>query len=280
MPDNKIKFHGRSFTTFIVALSFIIMTLSGIAIYITPAGRVANWTNWTLLGLTKHGWESVHTILSLLFLIFAIMHISFNWKTLLHYSRSKLRQGIRFKKEFIFASLLTLIITIGSIIEAPPFSAIMDFREQIKYSWEQQAQQAPVPQAEKMTFEEYCSTINIPIDNAVLKLKSYGITLNNTKTTVSEIAKNHNMSPLNIHRMIIDQRQHTYRTGSRSGGFGRMTLKDICSNLNISIDTARQRLEDKNIKVNTNETLRGIAEKYNLRPTEITDIVSGKTLAK
>ncbi len=44
-PDsaNK-KFNTQGFTTFVVTLAFLIIAMSGTVLYMTPRGRVANWT--------------------------------------------------------------------------------------------------------------------------------------------------------------------------------------------------------------------------------------------
>jgi hypothetical protein len=50
----------KGLTSLAMACLFLIVSFSGIILYMTPQGRVANWTNWTLLGLGKHDWSAVH----------------------------------------------------------------------------------------------------------------------------------------------------------------------------------------------------------------------------
>lgn len=45
--------HGRQLTSFIITFAFVVIAISGVILYIVPPGRVANWTNWQLLGLGK-----------------------------------------------------------------------------------------------------------------------------------------------------------------------------------------------------------------------------------
>jgi len=48
------RFSWRSFVWVLTVASFVGMVFTGIVPFIVPAGRVANWTGWTLLALTKH----------------------------------------------------------------------------------------------------------------------------------------------------------------------------------------------------------------------------------
>ncbi|MBE0460642.1 MAG: DUF4405 domain-containing protein, partial [Candidatus Aminicenantes bacterium] len=61
----------RAFISLSILWSFLVEAISGIVLYITPVGRVANWTNWKFLGLTKQNWEAIHTIFGYVFLLFA-----------------------------------------------------------------------------------------------------------------------------------------------------------------------------------------------------------------
>ena len=53
------KFSFRGFTSFTLTLSFILISVSGIVLYIVPSGRVAYWINWKLVGLTRDNWDGI-----------------------------------------------------------------------------------------------------------------------------------------------------------------------------------------------------------------------------
>ena len=75
-----MKWHTRSFISFLLTWSFAILIVSGIVLYIAPHGRVAHWVNWRLLGLTKDNWAAIHTIIGYLFMIVAVVHFVFNYR--------------------------------------------------------------------------------------------------------------------------------------------------------------------------------------------------------
>ena len=78
-----MKFQSKGFTSLLLAVALPILGFSGIILYVTPRGRIANWTGWTMLGLGKQGWQAVHINVALLFLIVACIHLYLNWRSVL-----------------------------------------------------------------------------------------------------------------------------------------------------------------------------------------------------
>ena len=107
MAKVKKGFSLRSFTSFSLVISTIIMSWSGFILYIAPPGRIANWGTWKLMLFTKTEWQALHTIFSYLFFIFFIIHLFFvNWKTFIQYFKSKIRAGLNKKWELAAAVIL------------------------------------------------------------------------------------------------------------------------------------------------------------------------------
>jgi hypothetical protein len=63
------KIHTRGLTSFFTLFGFIIMSITGLVLYIEPAGRVAYWITWQFAGLTKTDWGNIHILSSLLFIV-------------------------------------------------------------------------------------------------------------------------------------------------------------------------------------------------------------------
>ena len=53
MEEIKTGFKLKEMTSILLIFTLIIDALSGVILYIAPFGRYANWTVWTLWGLTK-----------------------------------------------------------------------------------------------------------------------------------------------------------------------------------------------------------------------------------
>ncbi|MDI9444793.1 MAG: DUF4405 domain-containing protein, partial [Planctomycetota bacterium] len=50
---------AKGFTSLFLTLTFGAVASSGAILYLTPRGRVANWTDWTMLGLSKDEWAAL-----------------------------------------------------------------------------------------------------------------------------------------------------------------------------------------------------------------------------
>ncbi len=57
LPQSPVKrpsFAWRAMTSVLIAASFLLVVVSGVVLFVSPPGRVANWGNWRMVGLTKH----------------------------------------------------------------------------------------------------------------------------------------------------------------------------------------------------------------------------------
>ncbi len=82
----------RKITSLTAALSFIVMVLTCVILYIVPQGRVAYWADWHLWGLTKSQWGGIHINTGILFLIALSFHIYYNWKPIMNYLKDKTKK--------------------------------------------------------------------------------------------------------------------------------------------------------------------------------------------
>jgi hypothetical protein len=135
------RFSAKGFTSLLLACSFLVMGVSGILLYVTPRGRLANWTDWTLFGLGKEGWAAVHIMGSLLFLIVAAVHLTLNWTMFWGYVKKKAVAGLNLKREMALAAAITAAIVAGTLYGLPPFSTVVAWRHEIKDYWERRSAQ-------------------------------------------------------------------------------------------------------------------------------------------
>ena len=140
-------FRFRAFISLLTAFSFVALAITGAVLYITPPGRVANWTNWTFGGLNKHQWGALHICLSTLFLIVSVLHIWLNFKPLMNYFVGKAKAASGLRLEWILAFAVCGIVCIGALRPFIPFSSLLSLNERIKFSWEKPKEQAPIPHA-------------------------------------------------------------------------------------------------------------------------------------
>jgi hypothetical protein len=269
-------FHWKVFVSFYVVFSFLALAASGIVLYVAPPGRIANWSAWQLLRLSKAQWQAVHTIVALLFLVAASFHIYFNWKVLVAYVKSKLTAGIRMKRELAAASLTGLAILGVSITGVPPFGTVMEVGEEIKNSWSTTASEPPVPHAELMTVAKFAETVRIPAEKALANLETQGIKVADPAMTVQQIADEHRITPLQVYQKIQSEDATPKVSLAEGGGWGRMNVQQACERFNVPVGDGVARLKAAGIEAAPGTAIRDLAAARGKSPIDIARIIAGE----
>jgi len=279
----KIKFKFRAFTALIVLWSFIVENVTGIVLYIVPPGRIAHWTNWKLWGFTKEQWGALHTIFGYLFLIFAVIHIYYNWKAIMNYIKQKIKAGLRMRVELGISLVLIILVFVATAISLPPFSTVMDFGTKMKNSWEESRQEPFIPHAESMNIEEFTKQIGMPMERAEKILKNNGIIVRDTSSTIQDIAIDNNTSPVALYEILktelpSDEKKKleditTSKKQGAGGGYGWKTLENLAQELDIPIQDIMEFLQSKGIDAKKDEVIRNVADKNGLKAYELVDMI-------
>jgi len=200
---HNLKFRFRGFTSLLMAFSFFISLISGILLYFTPQGKIAHWTNWTILGLDKEMWAALHINSSLIFFIIFIFHLYFNWKVLTRYIKKKTEMAFNLKYEFLIALIVSIFIIVATLFNIEPFKSIIKWNDDIKNYWAEQAQsQPPIPHAEDMTVNEFCKNFDIPFESFERKLNLKGWEFEDANEMIKDIARRNRISPADIYRYL------------------------------------------------------------------------------
>ncbi len=269
----KTKFSWRAFISFGLTYAILVILVSGLILYVSPPGRYAHWVNWEFLGLTKEGWQGIHTIFSFAFVILSIFHLfSVNWKAFVSYLKSKTSKGFNKKKEFIFSTIAVLVFFFGTVLSVPPFQTVMNWGESATNSWEKTEERAPVPHAELLTLSELADQLKIKsVDEITRKLDNHKIVYDDTHTqTLQQIAGANNTTPLEIYEIISKQPANQ----GQGMGVGRKTIEDFAKELDKSADELIEILEKNNIEAKSTETLRTIGENNNITPRDVYKLLS------
>lgn len=213
-----MKFRARGFISLLLALSFLVAAVSGSVLFITPRGRVANWTGWTVAGLTKHEWAALHINACLLMLIGAIVHLVLNWRIFWSYIQKK-SAGFNLKWEMAASVLITGAVVAGTLYEVPPLTATAAWNEWMKNYWEGASSAGPVPHAEEFTLARLAQTTELSAANLVTALKEEGIAVEGENMTIAELAQRNGMVPSQIYAAIT-KRFPDAAAGMPAGGGG------------------------------------------------------------
>ncbi|KAB2951652.1 DUF4405 domain-containing protein [Heliorestis acidaminivorans] len=208
------KLNLRSFVSLTLFISIVLVVYTGIILYIAPAGRIANWSDWTVLGLSKESYSNIHTTASFLFTFFSVWHCALNWKAIVCYlQKNKSKKTMFFTKEFIAALALTVFVLLGTHYHVPPVSVILDVGEGIKASWEdQEPLHDPLDMTSKVggsgagygfySIEQISNQEGIAVERAIERLQKAGVSAT-ADTEIREIVRHHGLSMQEVVELML-----------------------------------------------------------------------------
>ncbi len=270
--DTKKPFNSRGLTSFIVLLSFVAIAVSGVMLFISPKGRVAHWTGWTMWGLEKGAWESLHLTMAIAFVVGVAFHIYFNWAYLVAYVKNAATKGVRSKRELGLAAATILVVFLGTRMEIPPFSSVVALGDNIKDYWEESGPRVPYAHAEESTVAEFAANTGVSLERVTQRLHEKGFAFEDPETTIGDLAAKYGKTPDELFSEMASE-----TTGGSSGagrGLGRMTFEQICADAGVNAETARADLHEHGIEVLEGEQMRDIAEKRDMTPVDLLSLIT------
>jgi hypothetical protein len=261
-----------------MTLGFAMMALSGVMLFLSPPGRVANWTNWTLLGLRKSDWGALHIWFGALFLVMTAVHVFFNWGPLMTYLKNRATRTLGFRAEWAVAAAICVVVFGGTRAGVPPFSSLLAWNESFKESWERPAERAPIPHAELLTLAALAQKGGVDLTAATARLTAKGLTGFTAETVVRDIAEHAKLSAQQVYDIIMTAPKAAgeHVEGKAGGGLGWKTLAQFCADEGLDLAAARARLTAKGFKFEDTQTLRELASANGQKPYELVDILRAK----
>jgi hypothetical protein len=272
-PSTTPGFQWRALTSVLMTLGFAMLALSGVMLFLSPPGRVANWTNWTLLGLRKSEWGGIHIWFGTLFLVMTALHVYFNWRPLVSYFKSRMTRRVGFRREWAYAAVVTVVVFGGTKAGIPPFSTLLAWNEEVKESWEVAEQRAPIPHAELLSLAALAEKGGVALSEAQRRLADRGIPDAAGDRIVQAIADDAKLPAREIYEIITraDSSASRHGEGKAGGGLGWKTLAQFCTEEGLTLATVRARLEAKGITFTETMTLRDIAKANGQVPYELVE---------
>jgi hypothetical protein len=195
------------------------MSYTGVILYIAPHGRVSKWLDWHLFGLDKGQYEELHTTSMVTFLVFGILHIYYNWKSIMLYMRDKSKKISFTKKEFLIALILNIFFVVGTLTSTQPFKGFLDLGETIKDSWGEKSIEVTSPldtntiqvnikpppeQLGKKTLQDLSDMGNIDLEKAIKVLKSKGLDDIDSSVRIREISNELDLTTTDIYKLLTE----------------------------------------------------------------------------
>ena len=212
-----MKFQRRGFISLLLFFGFFVLVVSGAVLYASPKGRVAHWTDWTMLGLDKERWESVHINIAVLTLVAAGFHLYFNWARFWGYVKKRSLWALNLKMEIVVAASIAALIVLASALVVPPCSSIMDANSNIQDYWERTSPRAPAPHAEEFRLTRLAKTIGLPVEKVIAALRQEGYAVKDGTMTVRQISDSRSVAPSDVFEAITKRYKQLKKCGGKQG---------------------------------------------------------------
>ena len=283
MADPNSRWYPRSLTSLSVMAGFLIMSLSGVVAFVNPQGRIAYWTDWSMLGLTKEQWGDIHILSSLLFVVAGVIHIYYNWRPLMNYLGQKVASGRKHQREIAITILISLIIVASAVWRIPPLSYLLDLNAYVKELWVvHKDYEPPFGHAELLSLKVFCQKTNIPLDAAMAALKEQRLAGVEADRLLKDIARANNTSPMAVYRLIkgLEARPQPSTAGVvytaervesqfAGAGIGNKTLPELATQTGQEVSQMQSRLVRKGLKAADSVALKQLAAQNNFQPLEL-----------
>jgi len=262
-------------------ISLLPLVLTSVILYIVPEGRVAYWSDWTMLGLSKSQWGDIHINLGWLFLIAGLVHLYLNWKPVVTYMKSKAREVKIFTLEFNIGLLLTLFFIVGTLMEIPPLSTILDFGTSFKEAASAKYGEPPYGHAELSSLKTLARRTGLDLAKIKTELLAAGVKYKDEEQTVLEVAKGNHLTPKEVWLVMQKAKPEEVSVATPSfpdapfPGFGKQTLEQICDTYHLDTKEIILALEGKGFTVDVTQSLKETANKNNSDPHTLFEIIYG-----
>lgn len=197
------KFSWSSFISIGLLLSFIIIVISGIVLYIAPEGSLSRWIDWRVFYLDKKQWEQQHTIFSYLFILFSIFHIfKINWILLLSYFVPE-KINLSSFKEIIIAFVITVLVFIGTLYNINPFRFVMDVGSSISSNHSLNVEMPYIADAEKLSLSDFSEKLfKVSFEEVYSKLSEFKFKSIDENIIVNKFCKINKITPQQLYKIL------------------------------------------------------------------------------
>jgi len=278
----------RKITSMTMIWSLIVLTLNSIVLYVVPEGRIANWADWRFWGLDKHDWSAQHTTVGFLFIFAGLLHIYYNWRPLVSYMKNKAKSFSLFTTASNIGLALTIIFVIGTYLNVPPMSTIVDFSEQIKDGAAKKYGDPPYGQAQSSSLQGFTSRLGLDLEKSRELLEAAGVAVAEDKEMIADIARRSDKTPQQIYEIIgsatyqANDPAHTdEQTPAASvegvtvpkSGMGKKTIGELCEEIGQDCAMIVEGLKERGMSVDPDQKLKDLAAENGTGPMQIYETI-------
>jgi hypothetical protein len=269
----------RKITSLTLVIAGFIELVTSVVLYIMPAGRVAYWTDYHLLGLTKTQWDNIHITVGFLLLVMAVVHLYYNWRPITAYLKNRAKELTFFTKSFTIALLLSLYVAVGTFYNLPPMNYVLQLGEHFTDTANKKYGEPPYGHAELSSLKMFCRKMGIDPAQAEKKLAAAGIKMKGLEESILEMARRNGLSPQELFDIFKDAVPTLGAGGGISfpenplPGFGNKTIEEICQDYNLPLPEVMDELDRASLKARAGDTVKEIGSSNGSNPMAIFEII-------
>jgi succinate dehydrogenase hydrophobic anchor subunit len=263
----------RKVVSLTALISFVLVVLTSVILYIVPQGRVAYWADWRLWGLSKEQWGDLHINLGLLFLLALFLHIYLNWRQITAYLKDKSRTMKVFTPDFNLALALAVVFTVGTLALWPPFSYVLTLNEWFQDEGAKTYGEPPYGHAELSSLKTFARQLDLDLDKAEALLREQGLAYEGPGQAIVDIAKANGLTPKGVYDVI----QSAARPVDISAGLpetppsgtGNRTVADLVAEYGLNYPSIERGLRERGVEFEARMTIKEVAERHGKGPLDI-----------
>jgi hypothetical protein len=268
----------RKIASLTLIFSGFVELITSIVLYILPAGRVAYWTDYRLVGLSKTQWSNIHITVGTLFLVMALIHIYLNWRPILAYLKNKAKNILPANRQMSLALLLTIYVTVGTLYNLPPMNYVIHVGEYFTEQANAQYGEPPYGHAELSSLKMFTRKMYLDLDQAQSLLIGAGIKITSSEQTLLDIAQANNTTPKAIYSIMQSATDQKKGNGlsfpeSPPPGFGTKTIHEVCATFALPEDALLAHLQKAGMSFSAEESIKDGAAKNHQSPMAVFELI-------
>lgn len=275
----------RSLIAFLVTWAFVVLTVTGIVLYVVPQGRIAYWTHWSLAGLDKEQWAWVHMMFGGVFIVTGALHLYYNWKPFKKYLADRVKGELNLSRELVASLLLTATVVILSIYNLPPASWVFALNNTIKSSWVTSPDlEPPFGHAEEVSLKGIAKRMRLDLDSAIEGLRQKNLRFD-PSDSLDAIARDNNTTPMAVYGHIRKYKEKPAGNIRKSWtpedveaefsgtGLGRKSVAELCAVAGVELEDCLASLSSGGISATANDSVRGLATAHERNPIDLLKLI-------
>lgn len=190
-------FRMRALFSVLTFISFIVLLLTGIGLFVAPHDHVADWLSWTWMGMDQDVFAELHITFGLAFFISALAHMFYNIKPLVSYLNKPVEKKSLLTETSI-AVLFSVVLMVGTLAGFPGPAHVIEFGEKLQASWAVGYPEAPIANAESLTIEQLGRLLDIDPQVILAKFEKMGIHSFSRESVIEDIAEANDIPPYRL----------------------------------------------------------------------------------